>query len=143
MPWDRGLPSPALVDLLSSIGASEPPTNSNGTAPSSIREVIKQPQRSSIALVPGCGKGYDVKLLAEHGFNSYGVDIADRAIELARDWYAEDKLEKEGEDGKGKVGFAVGDFFKEDWVKNQILGGEGEVEGSVGLIYDYTVSQFF
>ncbi|KAF8455197.1 S-adenosyl-L-methionine-dependent methyltransferase [Terfezia claveryi] len=120
MPWDQGFPSPALVDLLSSA--------TSGSAP----RVQKR------AVVPGCGKGYDVKLLAEHGFVSCGVDISEKAVERARECYNENGLADEGEDGKEKVKFILGDYFKDDWVKREVVGEEGQAEGAVDLVYDYT-----
>ena len=33
--------------------------------------------------MPGCGYGYDVRLLAQHGFEAIGVDFAPLAIERA------------------------------------------------------------
>jgi len=59
-PWDKGAPSPALVDFL----AGEP---------------VK-----GRVLVPGCGLGHDVRALAAQGAEVVGLDIAPSAIEAAR-----------------------------------------------------------
>lgn len=140
MPWDKGFPSPALVDLFSSATntTNSPSYGSNGSAVAAIREA--QIKGNKKAIVPGCGKGYDVKLLAEHGYDSFGVDIAPKAVELARSWYAENEIVRGGEAGKGKVGFILGDFFTDDWLRREVMGEEGGAVGAVDLIYDYTVS---
>lgn len=36
-------------------------------------------------LIPGCGYGHDVRVLAEHGFDAIGVDFAPLAIERGRE----------------------------------------------------------
>lgn len=136
MPWDRGLPSPALVDLLSSVTTGSAPVGSTGAATAAIQSVVKKAQKH--AVVPGCGKGYDVKLLAEYGFASFGVDIAEKAVEMARECYNEPENKLTGGDGKGRVVFVLGDYFKDDWVKREVVGEEGKAEGAVDLIYDYT-----
>jgi SAM-dependent methyltransferase len=61
-PWDIGGPSPPLVAALG-------------------RGEIAGPGR---ALVPGCGAGHDVRLLAAHGFEAVGVDFAPSAVRGAR-----------------------------------------------------------
>ena len=59
-PWDKGAPSPGLVDFL----AAEP-----------IRGRV---------LVPGCGFGYDVRALAATADEVVGLDIAPSAVKGAR-----------------------------------------------------------
>src|SRR5271154_5606310 len=68
-PWDRGVPSPALVELL--VDKHFP---------------IAPAGKSVKALVPGCGRGYDVALFAslspvEKGF---GVVVSEKAGEGAK-----------------------------------------------------------
>jgi len=63
MPWEKGAPSPGLVDFLS--GHAQLP-------------------RGSVC-VPGCGTGHDVREWARAGFEAYGADIAPGAIGLATD----------------------------------------------------------
>ena len=58
-PWDKGEPSPGLVDFL----AEEPV--------------------SGRVLVPGCGFGYDVRALAATANEVVGLDIAPSAVEGA------------------------------------------------------------
>lgn len=69
LPWDKGAPNPALVDLLSERQDLLPPP---------LQERRKK------ALVPGCGKGYDVLLLAAHGYDAYGLEISGTALTEAR-----------------------------------------------------------
>jgi methyl halide transferase len=61
MPWEKGAPSPGLVDFL----AGHP-----GLARGSV-------------CVPGCGTGHDVRTWAGAGFRAFGYDIAPSAIRLA------------------------------------------------------------
>jgi SAM-dependent methyltransferase len=61
MPWEKGEPSPGLVDFL----AAE-----KGLARGSV-------------CVPGCGTGHDAREWARAAFNAYGFDIAPSAVQLA------------------------------------------------------------
>jgi SAM-dependent methyltransferase len=61
MPWEKGAPSPGLVDFL----AAQP-----------------ELPRGSVC-VPGCGTGHDVRTWARAGFSAFGYDIAPSAIRLA------------------------------------------------------------
>ncbi len=61
MPWEKGAPSPGLVDFL----ASRP-----------------KPPKGTVC-VPGCGMGHDVRAWVAAGFDAYGYDIAPSAIRLA------------------------------------------------------------
>jgi 2-polyprenyl-3-methyl-5-hydroxy-6-metoxy-1,4-benzoquinol methylase len=67
MPWEKGAPSPGLVDFLAS-GRDLP----RGTV-----------------CVPGCGTGHDVRAWAAAGFEVYGFDVAPSAIRLATERTAE------------------------------------------------------
>jgi SAM-dependent methyltransferase len=58
-PWDKGAPSPGLVDFL----AAEPVTGR--------------------VLVPGCGAGHDVRALAKTANEVIGLDVAPSAIAAA------------------------------------------------------------
>ena len=62
-PWDKGEPSPGLVDFL-----EEHPQLERGTV-----------------CVPGCGMGHDVHAWASKRFIATGVDIAPSAVERARE----------------------------------------------------------
>ena len=61
-PWDKGEPSPGLIDFL----AGHP----------------KLPRGT--VCVPGCGAGHDVRAWAKAGFPSFGFDLAPSAIRLCR-----------------------------------------------------------
>jgi SAM-dependent methyltransferase len=62
MPWEKGAPSPGLVDFLAAHPELPPAT----------------------VCVPGCGTGHDVRAWAAAGFSAWGVDIAPSAIELSK-----------------------------------------------------------
>jgi methyl halide transferase len=59
-PWDKGAPAPPLVDFL---------------AESKVEGDV---------LVPGCGRGFEVRALAAQGAHVTGIDIAPTGIERAR-----------------------------------------------------------
>ena len=59
-PWDKGAPSPGLVDFLAG-----------------------EPLRGRV-LVPGCGFGHDVRALAAGADEVLGIDIAPSAVKGAR-----------------------------------------------------------
>jgi SAM-dependent methyltransferase len=63
MSWDKGEPSPGLVDFL----ATHPDL-----------------PRGSVA-VPGCGTGHDVRAFVKAGFEGFGFDLAPSAIALAEE----------------------------------------------------------
>lgn len=78
-PWDKGAPAPALV------------------------EYLKQHAVTGRVLVPGCGKGHDVRVLAaQPGCTAVGLDLAPAAIMEA------EKLAANLRDG---TQFVLGDFF--------------------------------
>lgn len=62
MPWEKGAPSPGLVDFL----AAHP----------------ELPRKT--VCVPGCGTGHDVRAFAKAGFAAFGFDLAPSAIALAQ-----------------------------------------------------------
>lgn len=63
MPWEKGAPSPGLVDFLAAH-----PNLKRGTV-----------------CVPGCGTGHDVREFATAGFAAFGFDLAPSAIAQAED----------------------------------------------------------
>ena len=147
LPWDRGMSNPALVDLLTDR------VNELGPA-----VAVEQGERAKMkgdmakrkkALVPGCGKGYDVLVLAAFGYDALGVEISSSAVR-ACERFAEEVLQKEkaGQDigdfatkdasiGKGSVRFLTGDFYQDEWVCEDL----GSDSAKYDLIYDYTVSR--
>ena len=63
MPWEKGEPSPGLVDFLTAHPELE---------------------RGSV-LVPGCGTGHDARVWAKAGFAVTGYDIAPSAVKLSQE----------------------------------------------------------
>jgi methyl halide transferase len=101
-------------------------------------------------LSQGCGRGYDVVLLALHGFDAYGLEVSTTAVETARK-YAEKELERPSEenfgssnederkrwsDDRGCVKVLLGDFFKSRWTSEE---PEDQLPEKWDLVYDYTV----
>ncbi|KAF2202285.1 S-adenosyl-L-methionine-dependent methyltransferase [Delitschia confertaspora ATCC 74209] len=129
LPWDRGFPNPALYDtLISHSSTFGSPLKANG--------------KRKRALVPGCGKGYDLVLLSAFGYDAYGVEYSEHAVRAAEEWLAGWEKDEKGKEFYGtrdeKVGRGVykcvyGDFFKNGWVET--CGGS---EGGFDLIYDCT-----
>ena len=87
----------------------------------------------------GCGRGYDVVMLALHGFDAYGLEISATGVAEA-EAFATEELRNLGEANfgvnyhgqfRGDVKFVQNDFFAPGW--------EGEIGGKFDLIYDYTV----
>lgn len=130
LPWDRGHANPALIDALNE-------RNDLFGSP------LKPDGSRKRALVPGCGKGYDLALFAAHGYDSYGIEVSEKAVQVAEQYLkdpGEGPLEgeyklKDEKVGRGKTKCMFGDFFKDDWAEG--AGGIGE---GFDLIYDNTVS---
>lgn len=144
-PWDRGLPNPALSDLMTSRHiALNPPVMAPKDPVDPKHQKIRRPR----ALVPGCGKGYDVFLFASWGFDAFGVEISGKAAERASEEQrrvegGEEYKVKDEKAGKGTARILQGDFFKDGWWEESCEGlKEQGFEGKEGfdLIYDYTVS---
>lgn len=141
-PWDSGgVPQPSLVSfvqdtpqgkaLLQSLGLP-----SDTGAPSKAR-----------ALVPGCGRGYDVEFFAWLGFGEVlGVDIAPEAVQAAEAWVgglpsahaantekpaAPGAAPRSSYDHLSRVHFKALDYFAAATEADQPL-------GQFDLIYDYT-----
>lgn len=131
LPWDRGMPNPALVDTL---------TDRQDLLGSCWTEDALGKKRRKTAVVPGCGKGYDVLLLSSFGYDAFGLEVSGTAVKRC---YEEQKAfgdkypVRDESAGAGTVTFMVGDFFGTDWVRN--IEGDGKVD----LIYDYTVRLTF
>lgn len=58
------------------------PWDAGGVPPRLARWLRGRP--AARVLVPGCGSGYEVRMLAEQGHDVLGIDFADEAIESAR-----------------------------------------------------------
>ncbi|KAI4287650.1 MAG: hypothetical protein L6R35_003093 [Caloplaca aegaea] len=106
LPWDRGTPNPAFVDLLDQrkdlIGGCF------------VEDAGKR--RRKRALVPGCGKGYDVLLLASYGYDAYGLEVSEKAVERCieeRTANGHKYPVRHENAGMGQSKFLQGDFFDE------------------------------
>jgi len=86
------------------------------------------------ALVPGCGRGYDVFALASDKRHVLGVDLAEKAVEAAR--ALNDACE-----APENASFSVGNFFELP-VPPAVLDGGGAaipaLSAGYDFIYDYT-----
>lgn len=128
LPWDRGSCSPALEDFL---------VQKKGFIGSPVIEGPDGQKYRRKALVPGCGTGYDVLLLASFGFDTYGLDYSEAAVETAKKEAAKNLKNYAVRDpavGRGYAIFVQGDFFKDDWSTKLQLAPH-----SFDLIFDYTV----
>ena len=76
-PWEKGAAHPALAAWL------------------------KRNSLTGRVLVPGCGSGHDVRLLASHGAEAVGLDLAPAAIAAARKYSL-----------AGNESYEAGDFFQ-------------------------------
>src|SRR5690242_8848696 len=96
MPWEKGEPSPGLVDFLAAH-----PDLKRGTV-----------------CVPGCGTGHDVREFAKAGFDAYGFDIAPSAISLA-----EEKTKTAGIQARFQLADFLHDKppFQFDWIFEHTL----------------------
>ena len=125
LPWDRGLPSPALIDTL---------INHKGVVGTAMVD-----GRRKKALVPGCGRGVDVLLLQSIGYDAVGLEISLGAVKACLEYAKENDETSAAKDeriGKGTRTFVHGDFYKNDWFKDAGM-DDGD---AFDLIYDYTVS---
>ncbi|KAI1336727.1 Thiopurine S-methyltransferase family protein [Xylariaceae sp. FL0016] len=119
-PWDRGGHSEALNDILSE-----------------NRELFGLPasEGRKTALVPGCGRGHDVLLLASLGYDTVGLDLSTKATEEAKQHAAKTRASGHNTSEPGveaSTTFLSGDFFDDDW--REVQG----VSKRFDLIFDYT-----
>ncbi|KAJ6189588.1 hypothetical protein N7519_004496 [Penicillium mononematosum] len=127
LPWDRGFPNPALEDTL----VKQRPTIGAPLATDAQGQSYRRR-----ALVPGCGRGVDVLLLASFGFDAYGLEYSAAAIEACKkeendnaSWYRV----RDQTVGTGKVTWIQGDFFDDAWLEKI-----GVPLNGFDIIYDYT-----
>ncbi|KAI9373813.1 S-adenosyl-L-methionine-dependent methyltransferase [Aspergillus egyptiacus] len=130
LPWDKREPNPTLEEVLTTkrafIGG---PLLDTDTAEN------EAPKRKK-ALVPGCGRGVDVVLLASFGYDAYGLEYSKSALEECRREEKDAELRYPVRDaaiGRGKAVWMQGDFFEDDWVDGLGLG-----RNCFDFIYDYT-----
>jgi hypothetical protein len=55
-----------------------------GKVPSQLRALVAASPAPSRTLVPGCGSAWDVRFLAESGWDVLGIDFSDAALAAAR-----------------------------------------------------------
>ncbi|KAG0284637.1 hypothetical protein BGZ96_011025 [Linnemannia gamsii] len=89
-PWDKGTPSPALIEVIEK------------------KPISAQIPKSGNVLVPGCGRGVDVFYLGNEHRKAYGLDISPIAVQQCKDIRTEKGI------SESVAEFIVGDFFKFD-----------------------------
>ncbi|RMY49529.1 hypothetical protein D0863_15118 [Hortaea werneckii] len=158
-PWDRGEPSPALVDTLQ---YKLPQIEASSSQDTSSNKTHHQTTRRKKALVPGCGRGYDVLLLASYGYDAFGLDTSTLAIQGAQELsrspdrdikYPPAAANNSSGTSPGTATFLEADFFADDFLsqthpptpnttQNQNPTGQPQSEEedpkTFDLIYDYT-----
>lgn len=82
--------------------------------------------------MPGCGRGYDVVLLSRYGFDTWGLEITQKAVEAAERYADQESAigEPQIQENSGIIHFTVGDFFAQDW--------NPDIPETFDLIYNYT-----
>lgn len=155
-PWDKGFPNPALVETL-----ERKDLFGEGTKVLNAKNVYLRRKK---ALVPGCGRGYDVFLLAAFGYDAYGLESSELALEDAKrlgeriDTVLDGRVPDDGKEiseeekkkyevyrtrdlsvGRGAIQWVTGDFFKDGWVEDIKKEEIGLFDGTFEVIYDYTV----
>lgn len=131
LPWDRGFPNPALEDTL---------VQRRATIGGPIAQDVQGQSYRRKALVPGCGRGVDVLLLASFGYDAYGLEYSASAVEACKKEEAENHSWYRVRDqsvGRGKVTFVQGDFFDDGWLQKI-----GVPLNGFDVIYDCTVRAF-
>lgn len=126
--WDKECPNPALEDALARRELFGDPI---ATDPRGYLYRKK-------ALVPGCGRGVDVLLLASFGYDAYGLECSAVAVEACNQEKLKNRNRYPIRDpmaGWGNATFIQGDFFKDDWLEEMHLS-----RNCFDLIYDYRVS---
>ncbi|KAL3445284.1 thiol methyltransferase [Aspergillus insuetus] len=124
LPWDKGAPNPALAEAI--------------TTKADILRLPRATCARKRALVPGCGRGLDVLLLASFGYDAYGLEYSKTAIDVARK--EQDRAEQHDKYpvkneivGRGKITWLQGDFFNDEWLE-----AAGLTRNCFDLIYDNT-----
>jgi SAM-dependent methyltransferase len=91
--WDKAAPAPAL------------------------RQYLEAHPVHGRALVPGCGRGHEVKLAIEHGLNAIGLDIAPTGLAQARALYPQ---------------------FEERFVIGSLFDPPAELRGAFDVVLEHT-----
>ncbi|KAJ5638082.1 hypothetical protein N7490_007961 [Penicillium lividum] len=127
LPWDRGFPNPALEDTL---------VQQRATIGGPMAQDAQGQSYRRKALVPGCGRGVDVLLLASFGFDAYGLEYSAAAVEECKKEKTENDSWYRVRDqtiGRGNVTFVQGDFFDDAWLQ-----AIGVPLNGFDVVYDYT-----
>jgi thiopurine S-methyltransferase len=82
------------------------------------------PQAPGRVLVPGCGRGHEVALLAELGFSAIGLDFSGEALREARRLHGEDRAGLQ--------------WLQADLFDRQALAAAGLTPGSLSGIVEHT-----
>jgi hypothetical protein len=80
----------------------------------------------------GCGRGHDVALLAQHGFQTWGLEVSTGAVEAANKNVKARLDSTNGHHHHAQV--VLGDFFTKSYETEFGQGFQG-----FDLVYDYTV----
>lgn len=56
----------------------------NGDVPEAMRKFVERAPQPLVTLIPGCGAGYEVALLAESGWNVTAIDFSQAAVTTAQ-----------------------------------------------------------
>jgi len=178
--WDRGTHSQALLEVLTQGLPSQNvdylhPSLSSSSAASTTGDSISndnketkdskavsaaelfpghpQQQHRKKALVPGCGRGYDVLLLSSLGYDVVGLDLSPIGVQRAKEHAEQSQRDGSypvtvttnpggsgGGEAPGTFQFVEGDFFKNDWLHSLSSSSSSTEDdsGSFDLIYDYT-----
>lgn len=83
-PWEKGRAAPPLLELL--------------------EKTDNKIWGDGCVLVPGCGTGHDVRALAAAGLRPLGLDLAERAVVLAK-----------RHEPAGTEAYELGDFLEPSW----------------------------
>lgn len=102
----------------------------------------KRHPRRKTALIPGCGRGYDVLLFASYGLNAVGLDAAPAAREAALRLLA-DPINTHHyplmntHAGQGEARIITGDFFSTNFLSETHGATVPDGERTFDFIYDY------
>lgn len=86
----------------------------------------------------GCGKGYDVVMLALHGFDVVGLELSSKGVAVA-EVYASNELRMPQEYNFGSEGFKKGDTGSVSFIQGDFFHPESARGQKFDIIYDYTV----
>ncbi|KAK5107691.1 hypothetical protein LTR62_000885 [Meristemomyces frigidus] len=86
----------------------------------------------------GCGTGYDPVMLAQHGFEAWGLELSAKAVRIAEEYARSARRTAKGGSrgesiGPRTINFLQGDFFAHEWQAS--LPFEAT---KFDLVYDYT-----